>query len=84
MGYEIEYERVAAKALIDLDRGTAARITRKIDTLAENPRPSGSTKLVGTDAWRIRIGDYRVVYKINDTVLIVTVTRIAHRREVYR
>ena len=56
-----------------------------IDELAQNPRPAGCAKLVGTaNDWRIRVGDYRIIYEIHDTRLIVLVVRVAHRREVYR
>jgi mRNA interferase RelE/StbE len=51
--------------------------------LEQDPRPPGCKKLKGRDAWRIRIGDYRVIYEINDGHLIVTVITIGHRREVY-
>jgi mRNA interferase RelE/StbE len=61
-----------------------ARIDRKILALAGDPRPAGCKKLSGyKDQWRIRIGDWRVVYTIDDTAKVVCVTRIAHRREVY-
>jgi mRNA interferase RelE/StbE len=54
-----------------------------ISKLANNPRPVGCKKLRGWDAYRIRIGDYRVIYEIHDDVLIVLVVRVAHRREAY-
>jgi mRNA interferase RelE/StbE len=58
---------------------------RRLTTLAEDPRPARVTPLVGADdLWRIRIGDYRVIYSIDGDLLIVTVVRIAHRREAYR
>jgi mRNA interferase RelE/StbE len=57
---------------------------RAIDGLAENPRPVGRAKLAGRDDYRIREGDYRVVYAVDDTEGLVIVARIAHRREVYR
>ena len=56
-----------------------------IDGLARQPRPAGCTKLIGADdAYRIRVGDYRIVYQIMDRVLIVWIIRIAHRKDVYR
>ena len=56
-----------------------------IDQLAENPRPQGCKKLKGDDnLWRVRAGDYRIVFSIHDDLLLVLVIRIAHRREVYR
>ena len=71
-----ELERVPAK-----DR---QRIVAKIWTLAENPRPVGAEKLSGEDKYRVRQGDYRILYEIVDSDLIVTVVRIGDRREVYR
>lgn len=61
-----------------------ARIVPRLESLASNPRPSGCKKLKGGDEeWRIRVGDYRVVYTIDDSKLLVEVTRIRHRSEVY-
>ncbi len=60
------------------------RLGARIDALADDPRPPSATKLVGSEYWRVRVGDYRVVYDIHDDELIVLVVRIAHRREVYR
>ncbi len=55
-----------------------------IDSLAIEPRPVGAVKLAGTDDFRVRIGDYRIVYAIDDNKRVVLIARIAHRREVYR
>jgi mRNA interferase RelE/StbE len=55
-----------------------------IDDLASNPRPPGSVKLAGRDDFRIRVGDYRIVYAVNDAENLVLIARIAHRRDVYR
>ena len=61
------------------------RIAAAIDTLTVNPRPSGCTKLTGEEnVWRVRVGDYRILYEIHEGRLIVLVIRIAHRREAYR
>ena len=60
------------------------RIRAAIDGLAEDPRPSGVVKLAGRDDYRIRVGDYRIVYAVDDDARVVIVARIAHRREVYR
>jgi mRNA interferase RelE/StbE len=61
-----------------------ARIDKRILRLADDPRPQGCRKLRGQkDIWRIRIGDYRVIYGVNDTTRTVSILRIAHRREVY-
>lgn len=82
----MEIDHSAARVLERLargDRGAARRITPVIKSLADEPRPHGAVKMTGVDAWRVRTGDYRVVYAIADSVRVVTVTRIGHRREVY-
>lgn len=82
--YSIEIKRSAQKELDALDDALFIRIDRKILALADDPRPAGSKKLRGyKDHWRVRVGDWRVVYIIDDAVKRIGVTRIAHRREVY-
>jgi len=82
--------RIALKPAAERDHAALepkdrARLARKIDALAENPRPPGAEKLKGAkDLWRVRAGDYRVLYTIRDDVLVVLVIRVGHRREVYR
>jgi mRNA interferase RelE/StbE len=86
VAYHLEIEHEAAKSLVRMARGDRAgpkRVNAAIKSLAENPRPAGATKLVGKDAWRLRVGDYRVVYVIEDAIRVVIVTRIGHRRDVY-
>ncbi len=82
--YEIELSRPAVKALKKLPRHISARIFRKIGLLAADPRPEGAKKLVGSASYRIRVGDYRVVYDIHDGVLTVLVVAVGHRKDVYR
>ena len=83
--YSIEIETSAAKALTRISQPYRRKIANAIGELASDPRPHGCTKLSGrTDAYRIRIGDYRVIYTINDGIRVVRVEKIAHRREVYR
>ncbi|MCC6580112.1 MAG: type II toxin-antitoxin system RelE/ParE family toxin [Phycisphaeraceae bacterium] len=85
MSYRIELAPSAARAFTRLDRGIQRRIRDAIDGLQDNPRPAGVRKLTGADdLWRIRVGDYRVVYRIEDHRLLVLVVRIAHRRDIYR
>lgn len=60
------------------------KIVAKIQALASNPRPPGSEKLSGDEKYRIRHGDYRVLYEIDDDAIVISVVRVAHRREVYR
>lgn len=82
--YSLEIKQSAQKELDALDDAVFARIDRKILTLAGNPRPPGCKKLRGyKDQWRIRVGDWRVVYFIDDGAKLVTIARVAHRREVY-
>ncbi len=73
----------AARQLAKLDKTLGKRMSAAITALGDNPRPPGSKKLVGMDAWRIRIGDWRVIYQLHEDRLIVLVVRIGHRREVY-
>lgn len=73
----------AQKQLSKLPNAIATRIEDKLLELEGDPRPPGCKKLKGRDAWRIRIGDYRVIYEIHDGKLIVTVITIGHRKEVY-
>ncbi|HXD78701.1 MAG TPA: type II toxin-antitoxin system RelE/ParE family toxin [Puia sp.] len=73
----------AQKQLSKLPNAIASRIEDKLLELGHGPRPPGCKKLRGRDAWRIRIGDYRAIYEIDDGRLIVTVITIGHRREVY-
>lgn len=82
--YELSILPSALRSLSRLDHPIRKRVATKINALAENPRPQGAMKLVGSEHWRIRIGDYRVVYDIEDAQLIVLVVEVGHRREIYR
>lgn len=84
MSYRIEILRSARKQLEKIQESDRNRIIDSIRSLAENPRPTGSKKLSGRQAWRIRIGSYRVIYEIQDSELIILVVTVGHRREVYR
>ena len=82
--YNLEIKRSAQKELDALDDALFRPIDRKILALADNPRPAGCKKLKGyKDQWRLRVGEWRVLYIIDDGTKLVTITRIAHRREVY-
>jgi len=82
--YSLEIKRSAQKELDALDETLFTRIDRKIVALADSPRPAGCKKLKGyKDQWRLRVGNWRVLYIIDDAAKLVTITRIAHRREVY-
>jgi mRNA interferase RelE/StbE len=83
--YRVLLERGAEKDLSRLTSEIYNRVIAAIQGLATNPRPSGCRKLAGSkNDWRIRVGDYRVVYEIADQIRIVRVNRVRHRREVYR
>jgi mRNA interferase RelE/StbE len=85
VGYEVEIETSAAKQIQRLQRHDQARVMSVIMALANDPRPAGCAKLAGTDSsYRVRVGVFRIVYVIDDGLLVVTVTRVGHRREVYR
>jgi mRNA interferase RelE/StbE len=83
--YRVELARAAAKDLRRIAPQFIPRIAAAVETLADNPRPPGCLKLAGSeDAWRIRVGDYRIIYVVVDSSLLVTVKHIRHRREAYR
>jgi len=84
MTYRVEVSRRAAKAVTSLDKPTRRKVLLAIDALSGNPRPPGCRKLAAQEAWRIRVGDYRIVYEIHDQVLLVIVVDVGHRREIYR
>jgi mRNA interferase RelE/StbE len=82
--YSVALSASATKELRKLSGNLVARIVPRLENLASNPRPPGCKKLQGGDReWRIRIGDYRVVYTVDDAKQLVEVTRIRHRSEVY-
>ncbi len=84
MAYHVEYTPRARHELAALPHEVQRRIVPKINALALDPRPPGSKKLRGyTDRWRIRVGDYRVIYDVFDKELRVLVVKIGHRSDVY-
>lgn len=86
MGYRVRLERRAEKELRSLDQRDRSRVLQAIEALANEPRPNGVKKLKGeaTVVWRIRVGSFRILYTINDTVLTISVIRVGHRKEIYR
>jgi mRNA interferase RelE/StbE len=83
--YQVLFDKPAAKQLAKLPKKSYEKVKKSIEELAENPRPVGCLKLKGNgDAYRIRIGDFRVIYEIEDDVLVVVVVSIGDRKEVYR
>lgn len=85
MSYVIEWKRSASKALRQLDKPIRRRIIAAVEDLQAEPQPKGSISLVGTPDWRrIRVGDYRIVYEVQDDRLVILVLRVGHRSDVYR
>lgn len=81
----VTFARSARKELEALDNSVIVRIFTKIEMLTEEPRPAGCKKLVGqNDLWRIRVGDYRMIYTIDDEGKVVDVVAVRHRRETYQ
>ncbi len=84
MSYAVELSPAAARQLRKLDRAAAQRVIAAIDLLAGTPRPPGARKLAGgAGEWRVRTGDYRIVYEIHDRRLMVLVVAFGHRRDIY-
>lgn len=82
--YRLELKAAAVRALRKLDAGTAERVRGAIALLAVEPRPPASRKLSGRDAYRIRVGDYRIIYTIDDAGSLVIIVVVGHRSNVYR
>jgi len=83
--YEVYIERAAERDLRRLARDDVRRVIAHVKALAEDPRPSGSRKISGSkNDWRIRVGNYRILYEFDRRAKLVRVMRVAHRREVYR
>lgn len=83
--FKILFSKVAAKELRHLPNEEIKRVYAKSKELESNPRPPGCKKLVGEkeELWRIRVGNYRIIYSVNDTVFIIDIRQIGHRREIY-
>jgi mRNA interferase RelE/StbE len=82
--YRLEFTTGADRQFRNLPKDVQERLTPHLDALLRNPRPPGIKKLKGADAYRLRVGDYRLIYEIRDKVLVVLVVSVGHRREVYR
>ena len=83
MKYQIEIERSALKNLKKIPAIDRNKVIRSIEKLALNPRPVGSKKLTGREGWRIRIGNYRVIYEIRELKCYILVLDIDHRKDIY-
>jgi len=84
MSYSLSVLRRAQKELAQIPAGDYERLVEAIRSLGDNPRPSGCRKLTGREGWRIRSGNFRVIYEIDDGQRLVTVLHVGNRRDVYR
>ena len=84
MRYQVILPKSVQKELNRLPDDIASRILARLVGLETNPRPADVKKLKGRDAWRIRVGDYRVIYEIHDRLLQIIVITVGHRRGIYR
>ena len=83
--YKVEWKRSAKKELKKLDKQVILRILQAVESLVEDPLRVGSKKLVGSDSiYRIRVGDYRIIYSIESSVLTIEIIKVGHRGQVYR
>ena len=82
--YRLEIRRTASKEIADLPKVDCRRVVAKIQLLAREPRPHGCEKLSGAEKYRVRQGDYRILYQIDDSSKSVTIVKVGNRREAYR
>lgn len=82
--WTVQFETAAKKQLLGFDSSLQRRIMSKLDALKTNPRGSRAVKLSGLSSWRVRVGDYRIIYDIFDQQLIISIIKIGHRRDIYR
>jgi mRNA interferase RelE/StbE len=84
MGYQLLIEKKAKKQLSSISEPYFTRIVDAIEKLSFEPRPMGSRKLIGRDGYRLRVGDYRIIYSIKDKELVIFVLEIGHRKDIYK
>ena len=82
--YKIQVKKSAEKELGKIPKKDLIKILNKIESLSDDPHPVGSIKLTNEEKYRIRIGNYRVLYKIEDDILTIFVVKVGHRKEIYR
>jgi mRNA interferase RelE/StbE len=82
--YRIEFRPAALRELRKIDRAVQPRLHGAIALLAQDPRPPASRQLRGRDGYRLRVGDYRIIYTINDGILLIVIVTVGHRRDVYQ
>lgn len=81
--YHVRFTKPATKQLRALPKEVVSKIDAAVVALADNPRPAGIKKLRGREGYRLRVGDYRVLYRVEDVIRIVEVYKVGHRRDVY-
>ena len=82
--FDLVFKESVSKDLKEISKQDVQRILERIDALRDEPRPQGSVKLSGKEYYRVRQGNYRIIYAIQDSQLVVIVIKVGHRREVYR
>lgn len=82
--FDLVFKESVSKDLKEIPKQDVQRILERIDALRDEPRPQGSVKLSGKEYYRVRQGNYRIIYEIQDAQLVVIVIKVGHRREVYR
>ena len=82
--YRIEIKKTAVKELNSLPPSDLKKIIQRIQNLADDPRPPGCKKLTSEEKYRIRSGKYRILYLIEDDILVIYIVKIGHRRDIYR
>ena len=82
--YKITFKKSVAKDLRNIPKRDVKRILKRIDALAEDPRSSGCIKLSGLDRYRIRLGLYRVIYEIDDSIILVLILKVGNRKDIYK
>ena len=84
MSYRVLIPKSVHKQINKLPSSVSESVISKLEALQENPRPAGSLKMHGSEGWRVRLGDYRLIFDIDDRQKLVVVRRVGHRREIYR
>ena len=85
MTYRVEFAKSAAKALLSIPKRDQKKIAKKIESLATDPPDPVTTKMKGDNPFhRVRIGDYRIIYEIQNDILLILILKIGHRKDVYR
>ena len=82
--FDLVFKESVSKDLKEIPKQDVQRILERIDALRDEPRPQGSVRLSGKEYYRVRQGNYRIIYAIQDSQLVVIVIKVGHRREVYR